>query len=301
MMYGFRSLLTLSVLLPLMLESRIAGAQTTYGTSSSSTSGPDSTKVYFTRWGNSMLVNAEINNRPMTMLFDTGASACVVGKNHLAQLGIKPPVGAPTGTTYGIGASGSVRMWTTRATIKVGQLVKNNCPILVQEELSGYPLLGQTFFGGYTYSIDAGANCITLRRNGVNTSTASAPSTQYVVPFVREGNEIVVTAYVNGRSCSMYVDTGAQLICFSQHDLQKLNVQIPGDAPVTLLSGIAGTTAARAITINRITLGPVDRSNVPVSVMDQSAISRPLLGQPFFEGWELQIDNAHHQIFFIRR
>jgi clan AA aspartic protease (TIGR02281 family) len=266
-------------------------------------SGPQQTKIYFTReaGSNHMLVNAEINNRPLIMMFDTGAAACFIGKNQLAELGIKAPSGPAHGLAHGIGSTGGVSAWGIRATIKVGNLVRQNCPMGVTDELSMHPLLGQSFFGGYTYSIDQGANCITLRRTGVNTSTASAPSRQYVVPFVREGNELVVTATINGHPYPMYLDTGASTTLFSQSDLQKLGITLPDEAPVTRVSGIAGTTTARILAINHMQLGPVDRSDAQVMVIEQSAIHKPLLGQPFFEGWELQVDNATQQILFTRR
>jgi clan AA aspartic protease (TIGR02281 family) len=271
--------------------------------SSSQALGPDQARVYFTHEGNSnaILVNAEINNRPLTMIFDTGASTCALGKNHLADLGIKPPSGKPAGFVYGVGSAGRVPVWASRVTIKVGQLVQQNCPVTVQEELNGYPLLGQPFFSGYTYSIDEGTKCITFKRKGINTSVASVPSSQHVVPFVREGRELVVSVKVNERSYPMYLDTGAEVLLFSQRDLQRLGITIPDYAPTGIIQGVAGSTVARRVFIDRLQLGPVDKSEVPIMVVAESSIGRPLLGRPFFEGWEVQIDNANSQILFTRR
>ena len=259
---------------------------------------PNEAKIYFTRERDSLMVDTEVNNRSMKMVFDTGASSCVLGKNHLQQLNITPPSGGPTGAVVGVGSSGVVPTWNLPVRLKVGNIVRDNFQVTVQDYLPTDPLLGQTFFRDFEYTIDNGANSISFRKKG---QAGSSTRDNYTIPFTKEGNEIVVNVEVNGRPCPMYFDTGAEKISFGKEQLQRLGLSIPEDAREGTSTGIGGSTKSYSFAIQRMRLGPIDKSDVEVSVTEAANIGKPLLGQNFYKDWQYTIDNDHHLIKFVRR
>lgn len=267
------------------------------------TSYPNECQVFFEDKGNAMVVDAYVNNRPIKMIFDTGAEAVVFGKNHLAELGIAPPKGEPTGLSFGVGEGGAQSAWTGSATVKLGQIEKRNCPIAVHENMPTMPLLGQTFFKDFQYSIqrrqgEGGGGSIRFRRKaGSSTSLAGDPS---AIPFTKQGNEIVVPVQVNGRTMRMFFDTGAEQCVFSENQLKQLGITVPDDAQEGLSVGIAGSTRTRIFTVPRMKLGPIEKTDVPVSLVDDYQMPYPLLGQTFFGDLRYEFDNDAH-VLRLRR
>lgn len=259
---------------------------------------PESARVYFTRQGNSLIVDADVNNRSMKMVFDTGAEGCAFGKNHLRTLGIAPPEGEPSGLASGVGSAGAVKIWNMKVNLKVGGITRRNFPIMVQDNLPTDPLLGQTFFSDYTYVIDNGANNIAFTKKG---ATRHAGADNYAVPFTREGKEMIVNVEINGKSCPMIFDTGADGITFSTDQVKKLGISIPDDAEQEVHQGIAGTTNASSFEVSKIKLGPVEKRNIKIGVVESSNMPRPLLGQTFYGDWQYTIDNSAKLIHFLRR
>lgn len=278
------------------------------GTSPDYSSLPQETRVYFTNEGNALIVKAELNNRAIDMVFDTGAEACAFGKNHLRELGIPVPQGAPTGQATGVGDGGVISTWSMTADLKVGNIHRKNLPILVQENLPGQPLLGQTFFKDFRYTIDNGANSIhfvikqaprtTVASRGFSPSAATADL--YAVPFTKAGNEMIVVAEVNGRPIKMIFDTGASGTVFTTEHMRQLGITIPEVAELERHIGIAGDTSAFGFPISRMRLGPIEKSSFPISVT-QGMTGYPLLGQSFYGDWQYSIDNAAGLIRFVRR
>ncbi len=264
---------------------------------------PETSKVYFERKGNSLIVDAEINNRRIPMVFDTGAEATVLGANHLRQLGIKPPEGSPTGLAQGVGSSRPVPTWHMSTTIKVGSIVKKGFPITVQEALPTEPLLGQSFFKDFEYTIDNGARSIVFHRRSTGGTRQALAGVRdpYAVPFRRDGDELIVNVEVNGRSIPMYFDTGAESIALSPEHVKQLGLSIPEDAEIGYHIGIGGRSKGYHFDVKRIRMGPIDKSDVPISVVETSAMRYPLLGQTLYKDWQYTIDNKNNIIKFVRR
>jgi clan AA aspartic protease (TIGR02281 family) len=266
-----------------------------------------STKLYYRlphdgQGGTAFIVRAQINGRPIDMNFDTGASTIALGKNHLAQLGL-PPIPhnqEPSGFSSGVGSAGLNKIWDIRADLKLGDFVIKNCPMMVQEYLSGDPLLGQTAFKHFAYTIDYGSKSITLTRKDAYTAS-TGPAGAYSVPFAREGNELVVDAVINGRAYKCYFDTGAMHTAFSARDMVKLGIEIPDDAQPARFSGVSGSTAGAIFPIQSMKVGPIERRHFEIAVLQSANMGRPLLGQNFYEGWQYTVDNAANVIRFVRR
>jgi clan AA aspartic protease (TIGR02281 family) len=259
---------------------------------------PESARLYFNKQGESLIVDGEVNNRSIKMVFDTGAETCVFGKNHLQQLGITPPSGPPDGMASGVGSAGVVKTWNMKTTLKVGGITRRNFPVTVQEVLPTDPLLGQTFFSDYTYVIDNGAHSIAFHKRG---HSASTTNNAYAVPFTREGKEMIVNVEVNGKGCPMIFDTGAEGTAFSADQVRKLGISIPDDAETQMSTGIGGTTTGVAFNVERMKLGPIEKRNIKIGVVDASNMPRPLLGQNFYGDWQYTIDNSAKMIHFLRR
>ncbi len=262
---------------------------------------PNEAKIYFTPVSNSMRVDAQLNGRGIAMIFDTGAESCVFGKNHLQQVGLSVPTGKADGLASGVGSSKPIDVWKMMVTLKVGSIVRNNFPISVQENLDTEPLLGQSFFKDFQYTVDTGANSIHFKKKGGAVASTGGRD-PYAVPFTREGNEMVVDVDVNGRSCKMYFDTGAAgTIAFGKTHLSRVGLSVPDDAEDEVHRGVSGETAGKAFVVQRVKLGPVDKRDVRVAVIDQSAMEKPLLGHGFFGDWQFTIDNQNKVIRFVRR
>lgn len=267
---------------------------------------PESAKVYFKPdSANRMIVDAYVNNRAIKMLFDTGADGCAFGKNHLRDLGMPIPTGKPAYQSHGVGDGGTQDTWEVPATVRVGN-IERKIMIGVQENLPGDPLLGQNFFNAFTYTIDKGSSSIVFNRK--NRAVASASRSgggggldRNSVPFEKLGNSIQVVAVVNGRACKMIFDTGADGTVFAPGDIKALGIEIPPDAEPEIHQGIAGDTRGVGFEIPRMTLGPIDRTNFRISVINGMASGTALIGRSFLGEWQYTIDNDARIIHFLRR
>lgn len=285
-------------------SSSTAGAATTVQTEARSAdfdSLPAEGRIYFTRQGNIEMVEAQVNGRGIQMVYDTGASQCVFGKNHLQELGINPPTGKATGKASGVGSSVPIEVWTMPLTLKVGNIVRRNLSVMVQDNLPTSPLLGETFFGDLEHTTDGGASCIQFKKKSSMARGAAPGQDRYSVPFVREGNELIVTVEINGKPFPMFFDTGADGITFAPQHLKRLNIEIPEDAEEQVHTGVGGETKAAAFTVKRMKMGPIEKYEVPVSCVEKSNMPHPLLGQTFYKDWQYTVDNQNKCIRFVRR
>lgn len=267
---------------------------------------PETARIYYKPSSSTqMIVDAYVNNRPIKMLFDTGADGCAFGKNHLREMGINIPTGKPSYQSQGVGDQGAIDTWDMRAVVRVGT-IERNVEIGVQEKMDGEPLLGQNFFNAFTYTIDKGSNSITFTRKRRGQSVArgggyGGGADRNAVPFEKMGNSMVVMGQVNGKPCKFIFDTGADGTVFAHGDLKRLGIQIPDDAQEERHGGIAGDTRGLGFEMARITLGPIDRTNYHVAAIEGMAEGHPLLGRTFFGDWQYTIDNDAKLIHFLRR
>src|SRR5262249_46381828 len=155
-------------------------------------------RIYYTPVGNSMRVDAQLNGRGTSMVFDTGAETCVFGKNQLQQAGLTLPTGKADGLASGVGSGKPIETWKMRVDLKVGPILRKNFLITVQEDLQSEPLLGQSFFKDFEYTVDTGAHSIQFKKRGLASAGGGGGRDNYTVPFAREGNEMVVDVEVNG-------------------------------------------------------------------------------------------------------
>lgn len=272
---------------------------------------PNEARVYFQSQGTAMVVDTEVNNRPVKMVFDTGAPGILLGKNQLAEVGIAPPAGGATGFTGGSSSGASAATWSMNADVKLGAIVRKNFPITVIENNQSQPLLGQDFFRDFEYSIDSGSKSILFKKKGSTAARPSRPaggisSDTNSVPFTWDkigGNKMVVNVEINGRSYPCWLDTGnsAVAISMNKRDARNLGISIPEDAQQAMTGGITGAGSASRFPVRRVKFGPIDKTDVDVDVKEEDTGGRPLLGQPLLEGWQVTIDNDNMRVKFLRR
>ncbi|MCC6979000.1 MAG: retroviral-like aspartic protease family protein [Candidatus Melainabacteria bacterium] len=264
---------------------------------------PEKATLFFEYNDKQLRVDCFINNRPVKMVFDTGATGVVIGKNQLEELGIKTPEGNPMGTSGGSALDGEQPFWMIKADLKVATIFRPGFPIKVISYNSGPPLLGQTFIQDFDYAIDLPAGAIRLTRKGAsNPMHATLPQTQSSsVPFLWEGTKMVVNVEVNGRPYPMYFDTGnsAAAVTFAVSDLKKLNLNTD-ESEGAITGGVTGSGSALRFKVKRLKLGPIEKFDVTV-LANYSALERPLIGQQMYEGYEYTVDNNAKLIKFIRR
>jgi predicted aspartyl protease len=263
---------------------------------------PAQEDVYFTGSGTQICVAAEINRHPVTLIFDTGAGDVVIGKNQLAEMGLKLDMSEkPDARTAGSSNSSVVDVWRVPCEVRVGRIVRK-LPISVLDNNQANPLLGQSFFKDFQYKIDYPAHRISFVRKGVqNDATASTG-----VPFTWDPeapDKMLVNININGRNCPCWFDTGnsADGISFGKNTFQKLGLSIPIDAVKAQTYGVTGSGQCSQFRVPYVRFGPIDKTNVLISVHEDDGMGKPLLGQSVYNAYEYSVDNERKLIFFKRR
>lgn len=272
-----------------------------YGSSSSDDHYPAEAKLNFTKEVGLMFVEAQFNNRPMKVTFDTGSQGTTLGKNHLQSLGLPEPTGPRNSLGY----------WDMRLNIKLGGIERNNFPCAIKESMLDSPSIGQSFFKDFVYTVDNNAQTIRLVKKAAGSSSSVASSSgssrssvdNNAVPFSRDENYelMIVSVAVDGRPGRMYVDTGATSVCMSAAQARNFGLTVPEDAVDTVINGTTGRMTGKKFSIRTLKLGPVEKRNVDVVVVDNYTIPLPLLGQSFLGDANYSVDDQAKVIRFNRR
>jgi predicted aspartyl protease len=269
---------------------------------------PTECRIPFKNSTQGIFLDCFFNGRPIAMKFDSGAPNIVVGKNQLQTLGISAPTGKSDGFTPATASSEPVAYWMIRATIKVGQIEQRDIPVMVMEIDHSDPLLGQTFFKNFDCTIDNGGGQIKLRQKGM-AAKESAGDAAVGVPFTykEDGNRLLVNVEVEGKPTLMIFDptnTATNLSFVTAAQAERAGIKIPADARTIQRYLPAGLSVTKNFNLQRMRLGPIDRADVPVSVSlytnEPIGVDAPLLGQPFWQGYEYTIDTKKKLIYFVR-
>jgi predicted aspartyl protease len=256
---------------------------------------PDQVSIPFRKGiGGHLIVEGELNGRNMPMIFDTGAESCAFGQNHLDAAGITQK-GNFAGYAQGVG--GHVKVSQMTAEIRVSNL-KRKVPIIIQQQLSVPPLLGETFYEGYQYDIDNRSGIIRFTKKGTR-NAGSVGFDTIDVPYQLAGRNMLVLIEVNGNPIQACFDTGAAGVVFGAGDAARVGLQIPDDAAVVASGGIGGVVPSAAFNVRSIRMGSIQKSNFPVRVL-MSTLPYPLVGQTFFGDRKFVIDQEKRIIHFSR-
>ena len=112
-----------------------------------------------------ILVDAKVNGSPCKMIFDTGAGICMFTADQAAKVGMAPPPNAPTIPIMGVGGGSTAQLGTV-STLRLGTLELKDIQCAIGgKSVAPYPLLGQTFFRDFHYSIDSVNKIIHLSKS----------------------------------------------------------------------------------------------------------------------------------------
>jgi clan AA aspartic protease (TIGR02281 family) len=277
-----------------------AGLQTAAG---GIVTGPDECNIPFERIDNCLMLDVLVNDRRTKMMFDTGAESCMFSQAQLQELRIQAPSGSPTGKAGGVGGVGVQETWQMPVSLTLGPINRKHFLVNIVRNMAVPPLLGQTFFQDFITTIDTSTNNIHLRRRYKKQGAIYKPEIgdPNIVPFIRMGNEIMVEAEVNGHNCQVMFDTGASACAFTKAQVAKLGITVPGDAAVEIGRGIAGSSRSSVFPISSLRLGPIEKRDFEVHVMEDAELPAPLLGQTFYRDWQFKIDDEKKCIHFLRR
>lgn len=238
-------------------------------------------------------VNASLHGRSLELIFDTGAEACLFGKNQFEMANLSNEKRSSSVVLNSV--SGPIRVFQVMTDIKLGKL-KRLLPVCVQDNEMDTGILGQPFIKGYSCSIDNQAGLIRLRKNGKNMH--ALPFDSVVVPFKEVGDKIIVSARLNGQVTEMCFDTGAFGVCVSKKQSEKLGLKIPDSLPAQT-RGPNGMQVNSWETRADLSLAQISKPSCPVRIID-SEMSFPLLGQNFFGERSYSIDRDRKEIRFAR-
>lgn len=226
------------------------------------------------------------------MLFDTGASHSLITRSMAAGLR-SVPVGAQQSQI----ADGS---FVILPVVKVKSMemdgrVMSNLSVAVAPPAMKTGLLGQDFYKGYEVKITDTA--IEFRRSkGVTKATQSQKACTvfhdtnpqfFQVPIKTRNNGIpVVEVTFNEKyKFPMLFDTGASHTLLTESMANKMKLKPIGRVAVEIANGSVVTLPVAVVKSNRIS----DRIKRDVLVSVASASDTGLLGQDFFEGYDVTI------------
>jgi clan AA aspartic protease (TIGR02281 family) len=237
-------------------------------------------------------VEVSINGRPVTFHLDTGAGSTVIGANQLEAMGMTNKSGADTFEIRGVGDREKSKGWIQKVDLKCGQVYRRDFRIMVQDEMEGEPLLGQDFLNDFSTTVDESAGQVIFRKKSAGVASRVQPRGTKDIPFTVDpnGRHILVDTLVNGRKYVMYFDTGADGIVFGFNDLKKLGIPAPDGPPDGKSKGVLGDTNTWVITLDSLKVGAVTQEGVRATVVENSKMEHPLLGQAFFGGYRYTVD-----------
>jgi clan AA aspartic protease (TIGR02281 family) len=105
---------------------------------------------------------------------------------------------------------------------------------------------------------------------------------------------------IEGKQAQMYFDTGASGVMMSKDQARKFGITVPEDAQDTVANGTSAQLRGKKFPIRSLRMGPIDKRNFDISVIDNFNFALPLLGQSFFGDSNYTIDNDAKVIRFSR-
>ncbi len=247
-----------------------------------------------------MYLPAKINGRETNMLFDTGASITTCTQSFLDKTGIK--VSRLGGQQTVTGVAGEVSAFRAAAKVSIGSLTRE-IPLLVtadDQSSETLPILGQSFLRDLVYQIDGRNKKITFSFSDPAPRTSRSLARE--IPFTTDGDNIIISVVLNGRSTEMILDTGAELVTFADRHMARYGFNRPTGAKFSdSRRAIGGRLREYLFTIDSIKVGPVKKETVRATVMINSNFVRPLLGQSFLSELTYTVDPARRIVRFEGR
>lgn len=259
---------------------------------------PASSSVNFEPLNGHMVVEVSFNGHRTKAYFDTGAETILMGKNHLAEMGLPAPRGPVVNQSRGVDGQLS-DLQEEHMDVTVGGVTRKNIAVHIQDHMDTLPLLGLPFVKGLNYTIETSSIRFSAKQSAVASSATSSRGTDYnAIPYTMQGRTMVVHAQVNGKDTPMCLDTGAAGCLFTRAQAAGLGITVSDDSEAQVGSGVGGAVMVRYAIANSINVGPVQRRDFKVGINELSHSPYPLLGADFWEGRRLTVDEDRHVIHF---
>lgn len=242
------------------------------------------------------VVSAQINGRAIDLVFDTGAEATIIGKNHASSIGLAIP-GGPTTVSIAAAGGTNVGAWSVPAVVQVGQ-IKRTVEVLILEKDYPYASLGVPFFSDLAYKQDNNAHLIRFARRDRAATNISSSGYGQDVPFRLDGASMIVDLKIDGKPLQAVFDSGAaSSIRLSMAHLKQLGIQPPADAQRGQGSGFGGGGSMVRFKVGRVEMGPLVKNNVDIYAFEGS-MPYPIVGQEFISGRSYTVDREKRVIRF---
>jgi predicted aspartyl protease len=247
-----------------------------------------------------LVVPVRIENRgPYFFFLDTGATTTTVGRRGARYIGLHA-----ASTSHGTGATGSIALETTTASMEFGGRTVEHARIAITEQFDQIHhiapgvigSLGLNALRGFTVAID-------YRSDSVYLSDVRLPPSLGQPIAVARG--VYANAVVNGVPILAYLDTGAEVNMIGAALANRLHLaRFPG-TPMTGVGG-AGEQGVDEAVVRRIVLGDIERVDTAASISPQiaalSAATRvsfdAILGYPIFGGACAIFDFPGNRVLF---
>jgi hypothetical protein len=249
---------------------------------------PAQSRIPVSRSDVRVMLDAQINNRGVKVEFN-GSSSILTPKDAKALA-----VTMPDRSAVKVGKRVPV-------TIRIGDVVANSFPIMVEE--ADRSRIGDDFFRKFSYQLDPNFLVVTKK------ITSGSSKTAYDVPFRKSGSDMYVEVTINGRHVSMLFDPkGGETVVPAKrarefgldvestekmelYDAQKQSGPMRGDAG---FGEVKVQTTAEA----KVNIGPVANQVISVKVDDKVRDAK--IGTDAFGGWKFSVDPGASLIRFSR-
>lgn len=209
-----------------------------------------------------------------------------VGVALLVAIGIGLLVSADAGSLFGLSQSQSayaIVMVILLVVFAAGLFSRRQRFSTIIGNLAAWIGIFALILVGYTYREDIKG--VAARVFGeLAPTTAIIDSHSGTASFVRGmDGHFLVAATVNGANMPLLFDTGASAVVLSYSDAKKAGIEVRNlnfNTPVTTANG---TGRAAVVTLDRIEVGGIIRSNVQAFIADRGALDGSLLGMTFLE------------------
>ena len=110
-----------------------------------------------------------------------------------------------------------------------------------------------------------------------------------VLQCVRDCNSLLMPVEINGRTCLMLFDTGAENITLSRKQMSDLGMSAPLGATDGLIQGVGSQTVSTWKSAATVKVGSLVRKDFPLNVEEQNHMY-PIIGRNFFKNYSIKVD-----------
>jgi hypothetical protein len=253
----------------------------------------DQSRVNFRMVGSDKVVNVRINGRNTPVIFDPNSENTSFSRSQLSSLAINPD-------------KSSTKM---KCEIALGTVTRKNFPITVDD--SGQPAkIGNSFLDAFNITVNDSGKFIDLKRKSATGGGAAG-----AIAFSKEGKLLLINGELNGRQVRMIFDPDGEGLSMTAAQAKAAGLkadeadavhQSPGEGPqrgdpnwVPPEDRATGPKVMSA----RMKLGPVERPNTNLQIIETGGAAYPKIGADFISGngYKYDIDYKSNKIMLTRK